>query len=223
MIVPDLQPLAVPIENLRTLKGNARRGDVDAVARSLDVFGQRKPIVARVGTGEVIAGNHTFMAARQLGWDTIAVVWVEDDDTTAKAFALADNRTAELGGYDDELLAAMISEVMEADEDLLAAASYTADDLAALLADTAPEDPPSPSGDSEGSRPAPVKLLDRFMGLPFTVFNAREGWWQERKRAWAALGIESELGREDKPRTWNIAPPPGHGHGERPLVEKDLG
>lgn len=30
---------------------------------------------------------------------------------------------------------------------------------------------------------------------PFSVLNAREGWWQERKRAWLALGIKSELGR----------------------------
>lgn len=218
MIVADLQPLATPLERLRTLKGNARRGDVDAVAKSLRRFGQRKPIVANVETGEVIAGNHTFMAAQQLGWDTIAVVWVEDDPVTAKAFALADNRTAELGGYDNELLAAMIEEVLEADAGLLDDASYTEADLAALLAETvAPEPEESPA--HPDSKPAPVKLLDRFMGMPFTVFNSREGWWQERKRAWTDLGIESELGRDDKPRTWNIAPPPGHGHGDRPLVE----
>lgn len=30
---------------------------------------------------------------------------------------------------------------------------------------------------------------------PFTVLNAREGWWQDRKKAWLALGIKSELGR----------------------------
>lgn len=30
---------------------------------------------------------------------------------------------------------------------------------------------------------------------PFSVLNAREGWWQERKRAWLSLGIKSELGR----------------------------
>lgn len=30
---------------------------------------------------------------------------------------------------------------------------------------------------------------------PFSVLNAREGWWQERKRQWLALGIKSELGR----------------------------
>jgi hypothetical protein len=38
-------------------------------------------------------------------------------------------------------------------------------------------------------------LGDKFLVPPFTVLNAREGWWQERKRAWLALGIQSELGR----------------------------
>lgn len=38
-------------------------------------------------------------------------------------------------------------------------------------------------------------LGDKFLVPPFTVLSAREGWWQERKRAWLALGIQSELGR----------------------------
>ena len=36
---------------------------------------------------------------------------------------------------------------------------------------------------------------ERFLLPPFTVLNARDGWWQDRKRAWIALGIQSELGR----------------------------
>jgi hypothetical protein len=39
------------------------------------------------------------------------------------------------------------------------------------------------------------KLAERFGVPPFSVLNAREGWWQERKAAWIALGIRSELGR----------------------------
>src|SRR5436190_18608268 len=39
------------------------------------------------------------------------------------------------------------------------------------------------------------KLADEFLVPPFSVLNAREGWWQERKRLWLALGIQSELGR----------------------------
>jgi hypothetical protein len=35
--------------------------------------------------------------------------------------------------------------------------------------------------------------------VPFSVLNAREGWWQARKDAWIALGIRSELGRDAIP------------------------
>lgn len=40
-----------------------------------------------------------------------------------------------------------------------------------------------------------AKLADRFGVAPFTVLSARDGWWQDRKRAWIGLGIESEKGR----------------------------
>ena len=38
-------------------------------------------------------------------------------------------------------------------------------------------------------------LADKFLVPPFSVLNAREGFWQERKRAWISLGIQSEIGR----------------------------
>lgn len=38
-------------------------------------------------------------------------------------------------------------------------------------------------------------LAQTFSYPPFSVLNAREGWWQERKRQWLALGIKSEIGR----------------------------
>lgn len=135
MITENLVSLATPIEDLALLPGNPRRGDVDAIAASLAAFGQRKPIVANRSTGVVIAGNHTLQAARQLAWTHVAVVWVDDDPTTASAYALADNRTSQLGGYDPEALAALIMEVQDNDDQLLAAIGYTLTELDDLLAD----------------------------------------------------------------------------------------
>lgn len=132
MIAPDLQPLAQPIDTLHLLEGNPRRGDVEAVKRSYDRFGQRKPIVAR-RDGTVIAGNHQLLAARALGWTEIAVVYVDDDDLTASAYALADNRTADLGSYDSEALADLIAEV-SIDLELLTATGYSTEDLDRLIA-----------------------------------------------------------------------------------------
>ena len=42
---------------------------------------------------------------------------------------------------------------------------------------------------------ARATLAERFVVPPFSVLDARQGYWQERKRAWLDLGIQSELGR----------------------------
>ena len=67
---------------------NPRHGDIDAIAQSLEVNGQYRPIVVNLGrkTGrplEVLAGNHTLAAARRLGWDTITATTVDVDDQGA--------------------------------------------------------------------------------------------------------------------------------------------
>jgi DNA modification methylase len=97
---------------------NARKHDdknLEAIKGSLTQFGQRKPIV--IGAGNVvIAGNGTLAAAKSLGWSEIEVVRVPEDWTPdqAKAFALADNRTAELATWDEQVLAAQVLELSEA-------------------------------------------------------------------------------------------------------------
>lgn len=154
-IVPDLKRLAFPVERLKPLPGNPRRGDVQSVVRSYSRFGQRKPVVARREGDDatVIAGNTQLAAAQELEWTHLAVVHVEDDDVTAKAFALADNRTSDLGTYDDPDLLAMLQTVERADADLLAATSFGDDDLAALIASL--DEPEDAGRDTEpGDRPA---------------------------------------------------------------------
>ena len=130
-IADDLTTLAYPIEKLKHLNGNPRKGNVEAVKKSYKKFGQRKPIVA-TKDGEVISGNHQLAAAKELGWNKIAVVFTDDDELTAKAFALADNRTADLGTYDDDLLADMLGSV-SSDLEMLEATSFTEDDLIKLI------------------------------------------------------------------------------------------
>lgn len=115
-IHPSLKNLIVDIDSLEHLENNPRRGDVKAIAASYEEFGQVKPIVAKKnkdGSATVIAGNHQLLAAKQLGWEKIACVFLDGDDDRAIAYALADNRTMELGKTDDELLSQLLLEVSD--------------------------------------------------------------------------------------------------------------
>lgn len=108
---------SVRITDLVSDPNNARKHDeknLEAIKGSLTQFGQRKPIVVQGNV--VIAGNGTLEAAKRLGWDEIDIVQVPEEWTKdqAKAFALADNRTAELAGWDEMVLAAQVIELKEA-------------------------------------------------------------------------------------------------------------
>ena len=105
----------VNINSLTPDPANARTHDsknLKAIASSLEKFGQRKPIVVTPDS-IVVAGNGTLEAAKSLGWTQIAIArtpvgWTWDQ---VKAFALADNRTAELAEWDDKVLADQLLEL----------------------------------------------------------------------------------------------------------------
>ena len=123
-IAEDLRPLAVAIGELKVDPENARTHDeanIEAIAASLKEFGQLKPVVANRRNGQLLAGNGTLEAARRLGWTHLAVVWGEYDAKAQRGFSIADNRTAELAGWNDELLLEQIDLLREETPDLAAA------------------------------------------------------------------------------------------------------
>ncbi len=113
--VMGLKIEALPIDTLIPDPTNARKHsdeNLQAIAQSLKQFGQRKPIVI-TADDIVVAGNGTMQAAKGLGWDVIDTVRVPADWSTAKvkAFALADNRVAELAEWDADVLMAQAGEL----------------------------------------------------------------------------------------------------------------
>lgn len=114
-----LQVKHVAISKLSSDPLNVRTHDeknLNAIKRSLELFGQRKPIVvARANDGSlvVIAGNGTLEAAKSLGWTEIDVTEVPEDwdAERARAYAIADNRTAELADWNKVELASALLEL----------------------------------------------------------------------------------------------------------------
>jgi DNA modification methylase len=110
------------IKDLTPDPENARQHDdknLKAIQASLKQFGQRKPIVI-TEAGVIVAGNGTVEAAKRLGWTEIEAVRVPGDWTPeqTKAFALADNKTAELAKWDVKVLNAQLLEFVEAEFDI---------------------------------------------------------------------------------------------------------
>jgi hypothetical protein len=151
----DLVAVLVPVADLRPAPDNARRHsldrDIPALMASLDRFGQRKPIVAkreyRGLPNVIIAGCGTLTAARRLGWSHIAVAWFDGSDDDARAYAISDNRTAELSAWDAGQLVALQAEGLD-----LLALWHDDNDLGALLADAAPVPAFEESTDDEQPR-----------------------------------------------------------------------
>lgn len=120
MTIHAMERVNYNTDELTTYHRNPRLGDIAAIARSLETNGQYKPIVVNLGrkTGrplEVLAGNHTLAAAKSLGWPTIAATTVDVDEQQAARIVAADNRTADLGGYDKTILLELLDELEDLD------------------------------------------------------------------------------------------------------------
>lgn len=131
VVVPQhrLKIVSTTVASLRSYGKNPRKGNVSAIVESLKQNGQYRPIVVQKKTRTVLAGNHTLLAAKALGWKTIDVVYVDVDDEEAKRIVLADNRTNDLATYDYEVLGEILASLPS-----VAGTGYSDADVAVLTA-----------------------------------------------------------------------------------------
>lgn len=178
----------IAVETLLPYAKNSRTHSDEQVAQiaaSIKEFGFNNPILIDK-ENTIIAGHGRLMAARRVGMADVPCIRLGHlTETQRKAYIIADNRLALNAGWDNEVLSLELSELLEDDFDL-DLLGFEADELDALLGN---EDEEEKADIEKGS------LSNRFLIPPFSVLNAREGWWQDRKRAWLALGIKSEEGR----------------------------
>lgn len=136
------------INTLNPYPGNARRGNVDLIANSLAHLGQYRPIVVNIGDTEpsltrtILAGNHTYQAAKKLGWKEIDVHFVDVDADTAKRIVLVDNKANDASTYETQELVDLLESLPDLD-----ATGFTQDELDDMLKaldGINDEDPPQP-------------------------------------------------------------------------------
>jgi hypothetical protein len=110
-----LETKSVSIDDVQPHPKNVRQGDIGAISESLTAHGQYRAIVVQKSTGHILAGNHTWKAAKALNWKQIEAHMIDCDDDRAMRIMLADNRANDLASYDDAALAELLKELNATD------------------------------------------------------------------------------------------------------------
>ena len=125
------------IASLMLDPANVRTHDsknLESIKASLARFGQQTPIVVN-SKGIVVAGNARLMAAKMLNWSSVEIVRTDLEGAEAIAYAIADNRTAELAGWDEAALAQQLAALQIDDEELANIAGFTDAEIEAMILD----------------------------------------------------------------------------------------
>lgn len=141
----DIQHAA--LEDITPYFNNPRRNEraVKYVARSIDEFGFQSPIIVDIN-GVILAGHTRYQAAKKLKLETVPVIVADLDPEQARAYRLADNKTAEKASWDKDALAEELEAITAIDMEALGFDfdfDTDADDIADVVADgfTEPELP----------------------------------------------------------------------------------
>ena len=162
----------VDVDAISPDSANVRRHgerNLETVRASLRKFGQQKPIVVDE-SGVIVAGNATWHAAKSLEWDTIDIVRTPLKGAEAVAYAIADNRTAELAEWDDSLAEALAGLQKDDSIDHLVA-GFTDAEVEELVAGL-----PGFSGGESGEQ---VKGGDGGIYSPEQIADAAFAWYRQ--------------------------------------------
>ena len=99
------------VDDMQPHPSNPRDGDIDIIKESIEENGFYGTILANRRTGNILAGNHRYMAAVSLGFEELPVAWVDVDATHAKKILLSDNRTSDVAEYNTEVLNEILKEL----------------------------------------------------------------------------------------------------------------
>jgi|APHM01.1.fsa_nt_gi Predicted transcriptional regulators len=130
----------VHIDSIQPHPANPNDGDVASIAESIRQNGFYGRIVVRDSTGQILAGEHRWRAAQEVGLAEVPIERVECDDDTAMRILLADNRTAEKAERQDEPLANLL-EHLDTTTEGLTGTGYDGGDLDDLLDELDPAPP----------------------------------------------------------------------------------
>jgi ParB-like chromosome segregation protein Spo0J len=118
--VSKLEVIHLPVASLRPYSRNARthsQKQITQIAASIRTFGFNNPVLIDKD-GVIIAGHGRVAAAKSLGLESVPVIRLEHmSEAEKRAYILADNKLAEKAGWDSDILAIELQNLMELDLD----------------------------------------------------------------------------------------------------------
>ena len=132
----------VKISDLNLNKNNPRINDAAAekLVAGIGAYGFINPVVVNKRDNMVLAGHTRIKALKKLSTDTVPVLFVDMDETTARGFAIWDNKSAEFSKWDEDLVMKELEALSIEDFDI----ELTGFDINSLK-----EDPDISGGDEE--------------------------------------------------------------------------
>lgn len=149
-VLAGLDRMLVPLAFIRPDPTNPRtQTNIDALVSSIRAFGMRWPVVVNRRTGVIEAGHQRVDALKRLGARHVPVVWADDDKAMARAFMVADNRTAEVvAEWDEGALGALLEDIGRDSEQLLESLGFDDSEILRLMTG----DGPGSDGDEPDAR-----------------------------------------------------------------------
>lgn len=147
------------VDDLKPYAGNARTHSakqITQIAASIRQFGFTNPVLVDGASG-IVAGHGRVAAARQLGMTEVPVIELAHlSEAERRAYVIADNRLAELAGWDRDILAIELQALSEMDLDFdLEITGYETAELDLLL-DGPAADQTDPDDDIAGMKTGPA-------------------------------------------------------------------
>lgn len=150
-VVPQRFENNVRLSTLKDWPGNPKTHDVPMLVSLMQRNGRYGVVYVQSSTRRILAGHGRRKAYRKLRVTAVDVLWLDVPDDVAARIVAADNRSAELGGYDGNALAAYLREQEAAGN--LDGTGYSSDDVAtiarAALALDAPHAAPTATADAD--------------------------------------------------------------------------
>jgi len=157
----------------------------DALKGVLEEVGWVQQVIINKRTGNLIDGHLRCQLAAREGNKIIPVLYVDIDEAEEELVLATLDPIAGMAATDKAKL-----------DELFAGIESENENVRKMMDEIAAKEKLA-YGEKGSIEQARRTLAERFIVPPFSVLDARQGYWQERKKAWIALGIESEVGRDN--------------------------